>query len=203
MTRGTTRARAVVAGLLWLAACARASAQEPKPETPPPSWLESKLTNWNVVGAPVPRAPKPEGDPASLPRCQDQVRPAASYEDRLVVAAGWTLVGPLLVWGQNAVLTGYTGVDGMCRPLGYQIFVFADGRFTGTLSPVPMNSRTDGAAQAPELFGSSVRVAFSRYGPNDPLCCPSHVDTLGFHINRGPKGPVLAFVGVVERGPAP
>jgi hypothetical protein len=66
-----------------------------------------------------------------------------------------------------------------------------------------MNSRTDGAAQAPELFGSNVRVAFSRYGPSDPLCCPSHVDSLAFRINRGPKGPVLAFVGGVERGPAP
>jgi len=94
-------------------------------------------------------------------------------------------------------------VDGMCRPLAYQIFVFADGRFAGTLSPVPMNSRTDGAAQTPELFGSTVRVAYSRYAPSDPLCCPSHVDTLGFRITRGAKGPALSFVGSVERSPAP
>jgi len=194
--------RVLILGLVWLAA-APASSQEPKPEKPRSSWLEAKLANWNVMGAPVPRAPKPEGEPATVLRCQEQVRPPASLEDRAVAAAGWSLVGSLQVWGQNAVLTGFSGVDAMCRPLGYQVFVFADGRFAGTLSPVPMDSRSDGAAQTPELFGSSVRVAYSRYAPSDPLCCPSRVDTLGFRINRGSKGPVLALAGGVERGTAP
>ena len=44
------------------------------------------------------------------------------------------------------MISGLAAYDGMCRPLGYQSFVFVDGVFAGTVSPEPMNSRTTGAA---------------------------------------------------------
>ena len=37
-----------------------------------------------------------------------------------------------------------SNADGMCRPLGYQFFLFVGDDFAGTLSPAPMDSRTDG-----------------------------------------------------------
>jgi hypothetical protein len=40
---------------------------------------------------------------------------------------------------------GTAGYDGMCRPRQYQDFVFVGSVFAGTLSPQPMDSRTDGA----------------------------------------------------------
>src|SRR5262249_44851726 len=51
-------------GLVWLAAGRPACAQEPPPsDKPGTTWLEGKLASWNTVGAPVPRAPRPDGDP--------------------------------------------------------------------------------------------------------------------------------------------
>ncbi len=38
-------------------------------------------------------------------------------------------------FGDGEVVLGRSGVDGMCRPLGYQGFVFVGGRFAGTLAP--------------------------------------------------------------------
>jgi len=63
----------------------------------------------------------------------------------------------------------------MCRPLGFNGFVFIDGHFAGTLSPVNMNSRSDGVLQTiPTLqLGSPLHATYLRYSDRDPLCCPS------------------------------
>jgi len=68
----------------------------------------------------------------------------------------------MATWACGA--SGESAFDGMCRPLGYQFFVFSGGRFAGTLSPHPMDSRTDGAAQIPPLVSArELAAAFSRY----------------------------------------
>ena len=68
----------------------------------------------------------------------------------------------------------------MCRPFEFNVFVFSQGTYAGTLSPDNMNSRTDGslfvgpgqqvAVIAP---GGSIAANFIRYADTDPLCCPS------------------------------
>ncbi len=36
-----------------------------------------------------------------------------------------------------------------------------------------------------------MQATFRRYGPRDPLCCPSSIATVGYRIDRGADGPVL------------
>ena len=89
-------------------------------------------------------------------------------------------------------MSGLSSYDGMCRPLGFQAFVFVDGKLAGTLSPTPMNSRDDGALSRTSFFGpESLTAAYVRYTDQDPLCCPSALSTATYKIERTPAGPVL------------
>ena len=88
--------------------------------------------------------------------------------------------------------------DGMCRPFGFQVFVFIDGVFAGTVSPLIMNSRTNGAMSRLALVGrDQVIVDFSRYADDDPLCCPSRVSTVTYRIDRARGVPQLLVGEVV------
>jgi len=157
------------------------------------AWLDlAAPPAWNDPSAKIPRAPTSTPDPLLATQCARQVRPAASAADRAVMAAGWKLMGASQRFGDTEVVGGQSAFDGMCRPLGYQFFVFAGGRLAGTISPEPMDSRTDGAAQIPQLVSAGELVAvFSRYAPSDPLCCPSRVTTVQYRLEKGPKGQVL------------
>ena len=96
-------------------------------------------------------------------------------------------------YGDVTVVAAASAADGMCRPLGYQGFVFVNGRFAGTISPTPMNARTDGVADRVTLYSSALLAAtYLRYAKDDPLCCPTRTSTVSFRINRDPTGPVLA-----------
>lgn len=161
------------------------------------AWLDQTAVNWNRPGAPMPRAPGAEGAAANLTRCGEAGRPPTLAADRAVSAAGWTLFGPAQVFATTTVVMAMADVDGMCRPLRYQAFVFVDGRLTGTLSPIPMNSRTDGALTLVRLFRATEIVAeFARYTSTDALCCPSRTSTVSYRIERGPRGAVVAPVSV-------
>src|SRR4051812_7153315 len=156
------------------------------------SWLDAPLAAWNQVGQPVPAAP-PGQLALADPRCLQYNRPPQTPEDRAVIAAGWTPYAPYTGgWGAVivAVLADY---DGMCRPVGYQYLAFVDGAFAGTLSPVPMAARTDGAMQDIRIgVDSEITATFTRYAPTDPLCCPSLPSVLvSYRIDRSPAGPVL------------
>jgi hypothetical protein len=88
------------------------------------------------------------------------------------------------------VIRGTASYDGMCRPRQYQAFVFVRGVFAGTLSPAPMDSRTDGALGRVFLRGKDQSTAeYVRYTAEDPACCPSSTTTVVFEIAR--DGPVL------------
>jgi heat shock protein HslJ len=162
------------------------------------TWLDlPMLPAWNKPGARIPAAPRADPDPPLARQCGGEARAPQSDSDRAVASAGWTLFGASQRFGETEVVLGRSGVDGMCRPLGYQAFVFVGGRFAGTLAPHPMDSRTDGAAQVPQLLSADVlAVPFSRYGRADPLCCPSRVTTVQYRVDPGAQDPLVTATGV-------
>jgi len=154
------------------------------------TWLDGDLTSWNRPGMALPTAPTIEGN--TDPRCAERERPAETEEDDALIAEGWRLFLPYQRgWGVTLV-SGLAAYDGMCRPLGYQSFVFVDGVFAGTVSPEPMDSRTTGAASDVNLwYVDQVSAEYLRYAPDDPLCCASETDSVQFTIEDTPAGPVL------------
>lgn len=158
------------------------------------SWLDGGLASWNRPGMPIPAAPD-NGPPD--PRCATRERPAETVADNALLSAGWRLFLPFQSgWGVTLV-AGLAGYDGMCRPMGYQSFVFVDGVFVGTVAPEPMNSRFDGAADAVNLwYADQLTAEFRRYAPDDPLCCPSGSAYVEYTIVDTPDGPVLDPVSV-------
>jgi heat shock protein HslJ len=178
-------------GVLLSAAAAAA-------EPPGGAWLDAaEPPAWNRPGARVPQAPRVAPDAVLAKQCAPQVRKPSTPGDRAVAAAGWQLVGASQRFGDTEVVTGQSSVDGMCRPLGYQVFAFQGGKFAGTLSPHPMDARTDGSAQVPSLFSADgVAIVFSRYGPEDALCCPSRLSSVQYRIERRKEGPVVVATAV-------
>lgn len=156
------------------------------------SWLDASApTGWNVANADVPAAP---AMPAGDARCRATARPAQVDADKRVQDRGWQLVGAFQGGWQVIVVRGAAGHDGMCRPLQYQDFVFVDGAFAGTLSPAPMDSRTDGALSGVSLSsGTRLTAEYTRYTSSDALCCPSRITRVVFEIPKsGPVRPVSA-----------
>jgi hypothetical protein len=154
------------------------------------SWLDGDLASWNTPGMAIPEAPAPNAAPD--PRCVERERPAETEEDDALMAAGWRLFLPYQRgWGVT-LIPALSDYDGMCRPFGYQYFVFVDGDFAGTISPEPMTSRFDGAADDVNLwFKDQLTADFRRYAVDDPLCCPSGSASVDYTIEETPDGPVL------------
>ena len=154
------------------------------------TWLDGDLVSWNTPGMVIPAAPTIDGN--LDPRCVERERPAETAEDEALVAEGWRLFLPYQRgWGVT-LISGLASYDGMCRPMGYQSFVFVDGVFAGTISPEPMDSRTTGAATDVNLwYADQVSAEYLRYAPDDPLCCASSTDSVQFTIEETPGGPVL------------
>jgi len=143
------------------------------------SWLDSPPSSWNTPGAPVPQAP-PTQNPD--PRCRTNEVAASTPEGMELTARGWRLQSfwPPISSGGRVALPALAEYDGMCRPFEYNVFVFSQGAYAGTLSPVNMNSRTDGSlfvgpgGQVATIGASgSITADFIRYADTDPLCCPS------------------------------
>ena len=154
------------------------------------TWLDGDLASWNTPGMAIPVATTIDGNPD--PRCAERERPAEIEEDNALIAEGWRLFLPYQRgWGVTLV-SGLAGYDGMCRPLGYQSFVFVDGVFAGTISPEPMDSRTTGATTDVNLwFADRLSAQYLRYAADDPLCCASGTDSVDYTIEETQDGPVL------------
>jgi hypothetical protein len=168
----------------------------------PGAWLEtSPPDNWNTPGGTVPLAPPPTGNNVD-PRCGAQERPPESPEEEQVVAAGWRLFNAARVgWGIR-VVDGLVDYDGMCRPNQFNGFVFADGQFAGTISPAPMDSRTDGVGRVLDLRGpATISAQFVRYTANDPLCCPSSTFSVAYDVDRHAEGGPLLVALTSSRLP--
>lgn len=162
----------------------------------PSRWLDATIpVTWNIAGGVLPAAPivnhddlKPGG------RCASELRPASSPEDRLTVRRGWYLVGPYQRYGRTSIVMATSSNDGMCRPSGYQGFVFFRGAFAGTLSPKLMDSRADASISALGVNLSSesmLSAVFVRYSQSDPLCCPHGKTNVSYRIRRHEGYPVL------------
>ena len=163
-------------------------------------WLDRPLSVWNWPGVPPPRAPEGREDGENRESCEAVIRLPTSDVDRALTDAGWFLFGSVQGWGDAVVLMANAAWDGMCRPWRYQFFVFVGGRFAGTLSPVLMDARTDGAGQRVALASESELTAdFLRYGDTDPLCCPTRITEARFQIVRGGEGPVVVPLGAATR----
>jgi hypothetical protein len=187
----------VLAGLPTGAAAARAS------------WLDSPpATNWNTAGGPMPQA-LPLQNPDL--RCRTREVAPSTPEQSQLAARGWRLQDfwPPVSSGGLVVLAALAEYDGMCRPFEFNVFVFSNGQFAGTLSPVNMNSRFDGAlyfsGQA-AVIGASGTIAadFIRYADTDPLCCPSRgVAHVVYSVQQPGGRPVVVLDGLTARPAAP
>ena len=154
------------------------------------SWLDADLASWNTPGMAIPAAPVIAGNPD--PRCAERERPAETVEDAALVAQGWRLFLPYQRGWDVTLVSGLAAYDGMCRPFGYQFFVFVDGVYAGTIAPAPMDSRTDGAASDVNLwFKDQLGAEFLRYTADDPLCCPSRTTSVEYTIATMVDGPVV------------
>jgi len=153
-------------------------------------WLDQPLSNWNQAGMDIPQAPPM--DPSTNPECLQQGRPVDTAADQALSDAGWTLFGGYNAGWDTYIVRGLSGYDGMCRPLGYNVFVFVNGQFAGTISPSNMDSRTDGSGDV-RFFAAkdSISAEFQRYSATDPLCCPSGSSSVFYKVNRTRAGPVL------------
>jgi len=148
------------------------------------SWLDDKpLPSWSERSRAILETKKISS--AELTRCRNVVRPATLPVDRLLSTYNWTLVGDAQVFGRTTAVTVAQGFDGMCRPLGFQTLVFVGNLVAGTLSPGPMDSRTDGSLTNVKLLSETSLVAdYIRYQGTDALCCPSKINRVTFKIER-------------------
>jgi hypothetical protein len=183
----------VAAGLFGATLIAGTAAAQPRPPAPPAGWPDRPLVGWTRPGEAVPRA-EPAAPPELATRCPPLEAPSSAAAQALT-AAGWLpfyYFDRALVAGDVEILAGMTDGDPICRPMRYNLFVFVGGRFAGTLSPLPMNSRADLSSGMVRLLpDDAVSVEVTRYGPDDPPCCPSSRDTVRFTIDRTQTAPVV------------
>jgi hypothetical protein len=163
-------------------------------------WLDSPAKPWNRPGQSVPRAPEDLDRDEIPPICGSSGRPAATAEERVVALAGWRLFASSRDGRGVTVIGGAGTVDGMCRPDLYQEFVFVNGTFAGTVSPILMNARSDGGA-VKITFPAAVEilVEFSRYTDKDALCCPSRISEGTFEVRYEGGKPVVVLTGIRTR----
>jgi hypothetical protein len=156
------------------------------------AWLDAPLTNWNTRLTSIPRAAMTNGAQPMDPRCTETQRSGHSPEDKLLTAAGWKLFGEQQQFDDVSLVMALSTADGMCRPLGYQGFVFVGGKLAGTVSPRPMDSRMDGSSAPIHLASTSrLTVGFNRYTESDALCCPSKRQIVTYKIERTGPRPLL------------
>ena len=157
-------------------------------------WLDQPIEQWNQPGMPMPLVQRSGTEPQLDPRCMLVARSAETSMDAAVTDAGWTLFNPYEAGWGIALLFGLSDYDGMCRPMGYHVFIFVDGTFAGTLAPIPSMARSDGALTRDARIESASRLGavFVRYALEDPLCCPSRPSSaVSYRVERTPEGPVV------------
>ncbi|QSQ16597.1 LppP/LprE family lipoprotein [Myxococcus landrumensis] len=157
------------------------------------AWVDTQpIPAWNKPNSPLPKAPKGNGQSLRTGPCARLARKPTTASDRALMKAGWTLLGPLKIFDTTEVITAAAEGDGMCRAMGFQVFVFVDSRFAGTLSPEPMSDRFDGAMGEVHILGAkNLSATVRRYSAEDPLCCPSREANVDYEVQSAPKGPVV------------
>ena len=192
--------------VIHLAAAALVLAAAPAAaQTSASRWLDAAtIANWNKPGMAIPRGPNSEYA-EDIAECQNRggeesPKSPPTLETRQVAAAGWLGAAVDKRAGGTVIVFARNGVDGMCRPMDYQYFVFVGGRFAGTLAPRPMHSRTDGSGWLEEKPGATHFTAdFARYRDDDPLCCPARTSTVTYEVREGPGGPLVVPARVATK----
>ena len=90
------------------------------------------------------------------------------------------------------VVGGMTAASPGCEPESFNLFVFVNGSFAGTVSPTAMTPSRDRAAGAVRITGTDTfTVEFARYLPGDSECCPSSRERVSYRIEKTGSGPAL------------
>ena len=90
------------------------------------------------------------------------------------------------------VVGGMTAASPGCEPESFNLFVFVNGSFAGTVSAAAMTPSRDRAAGAVRITGADTfTVEFARYQSGDPECCPSSRDRTSYRIEKTGAGPTL------------
>jgi hypothetical protein len=169
-----------VAVLLASTALARQSAEKT-------SWLDRPLTNWNQADR-LPAAASAAGEDPDALRTRCGITRGESAAHRALEESGWMPYHHLdreLTRGDVEILAGMTTADEACQPTHFQIFVFVQGRFAGTLSPQPMTAGRDGFAGAVRIIeADTISSEFARFRQGDASCCPTSRMTVRFRIDR-------------------
>lgn len=153
-------------------------------------WLDDPSIVVNRPGDAIPTPP--EGMYPPMDPCRPYIRPAETDADRQIEAAGWFLVQAYEAgWGVT-MIEAAAGFDAMCRFSPYMVFLFVDGVYAGTVTPVQTWPRGDGALASASLgAGGAVFATYLRYDEADPLCCPREMIRVAFAAERTPDGPVM------------
>lgn len=157
------------------------------------AWLTPPYTSWNTPGMSIPLAGPATSDDTEFSSTPCLPRTPETAEDKAVSGAGWTLFDAYISgWGMT-VIDGERGYDGMCRPLDWQSFVFVNGVFAGTLSPVDMEARTTGDLLGVRVLpgGTSIVAQYAKYVGSDPFCCPSQDMSITYDVNSQGGLPVV------------
>ena len=90
------------------------------------------------------------------------------------------------------VIGGMTAATPGCAPERFNLFVFVNGSFAGTVAPAAMTPSRDGVAGAVRVTGAdTITVEFARYLPSDSECCPSSRERVSYRIETTGAGPTL------------
>jgi hypothetical protein len=141
-----------------------------------------------------------ETRPALARRCATRVATGGAV-DALLTKGGWLPflhVDRRITRDDVEVVGGMAAAGPACEPTVFNLFVFVDGRFAGTLSPSSMSTSRDGAAGSVRLTGQDAMTAeFARYAATDSECCPSSVVRVSYRIQR--DGPAAVIEAVEAR----
>ncbi len=160
------------------------------------SWLDAPLNDWNSEAA-IPKAPLNTSSAQDWERCSSSIRRPSGGMEQAIAAQGWKLFEKPRVFDKLRVLQAASSMDGGCRPMGYQGFVFEGRRFMGTVAPATMDSRSDGALEAVvfpmadhitiDVRGYMLMAYFNRYKPGDPVCCPTSITVVSYVLTAQPS----------------
>lgn len=159
------------------------------------SWLDRPMTSWNQPASVVPAAQAGTESQGALERRCGSSSLASSTTAGPLRTAGWV---PFLHFDRAIARDGVEVIGGMttanpgCEPTIFNLFVFVDGRFAGTISPAVMTQSRDGIAGTVRIIGAdSLTAEFARYTPKDTECCPSSRVRVTYRIERAGSQPTL------------
>ena len=173
-----------------------------------PMWLDSPVNpafkQWNHTGGSIPKVKKQFDDDLKefKNRCSASRPPSVteSPETLAVTSRGWTVFKSRSDFHGIVVVSALQDYDGMCRPIGYQDFVFVNGILAGTLSPKSIDSRSD-ASSITVTFAESGKILaeLNRYTEKDPLCCPSRNSEVTYEIQTSGTKPLVVVTNIRTR----